>query len=73
MSGILWALFHAQDIKPYGFNSILEPLVHDLKIIEKEAINIPSSEHVIHGTLIQVTGDNIGLHGLFGFVESFGV
>lgn len=68
----LCALFHAQDIKRYGFNSILEPLVHDLKILETEGLKIPMLKDAIHGTLIQVTGDNLGLHSLFGFVESFG-
>lgn len=68
----LCALFHAQDIKRYGFNSILEPLVHDLKILETQGLQIPTFEDVIYGTLVQVTGDNLGLHCLFGFVESFG-
>lgn len=68
----LCALFHAQDIKRYSFNSILEPLVNDLKILEKDGLKVPMSDHVIHGTIVQVTGDNLGLHSLFGFVESFG-
>ena len=67
----LCALFHAQDIKRYGFNLILEPLVNDIKVLETEGLNISMSERVIHGTIVQVTGDNLGLHGLFGFVESF--
>lgn len=68
----LCALFHAQDIKRYGFNLILEPLVNDVKVLETEGLQIPMFEHVIHGTIVQVTGDNLGLHSLFGFVESFG-
>ncbi|XP_023199004.1 uncharacterized protein LOC111610276 isoform X1 [Xiphophorus maculatus] len=68
----LCALFHAQDIKRYSFNLILEPLVNDLKVLETEGLKIPTFEPVIYGTVVQVTGDNLGLHGLFGFVESFG-
>ena len=68
----LCALFHAQDIKRYGFNLILEPLVNDLKLLETEGLRIPMFKNVIHGTIVQVTGDNLGLHCLFGFVESFG-
>ncbi|KAJ8274815.1 hypothetical protein COCON_G00094400 [Conger conger] len=68
----LCALFHAQDIKRYDFNLILEPLVNDLKVLETEGLKIPMFRHVIRGTIVQVTGDNLGLHGLFGFVESFG-
>ena len=67
----LCALFHAQDIKRYGFNLILEPLINDLKVLETEGLQIPIFKHVIYGTVIQVTGDNLGLHGLFGLVESF--
>lgn len=68
----LCALFHAQDIKRYGLNVILEPLVNDLKVLEIEGLKIPTTEHAIRGTVVQVTGDNLGLHVLFGFVESFG-
>lgn len=67
----LCALFHAQDIKRYGFNSILEPLVFDLKILESEGLKVPKSDHVLYGSIVQVTGDNLGLHSIFGFVESF--
>lgn len=68
----LCALFHAQDVKRYGFNSVLEPLVSDLKILENEGLKVPTCDRVIHGTVVQVTGDNLGLHSIFGFVESFG-
>ncbi|XP_035994789.1 uncharacterized protein LOC118563679 [Fundulus heteroclitus] len=68
----LCALFHAQDIKRYGFNLILEPLVRDLKVLETEGFKVNMFKEKIHGTIVQVTGDNLGLHTLFGFVESFG-
>jgi len=66
----LVALFHTQDLKTYGFSSILEPIVRDLKVLETEGIEVPSHGHV-HGSIVQVTGDNLGIHCLFGFVESF--
>lgn len=65
------ALFHSQDLKKYGFDDILKPLVDDLKILETEGIGVPFSDSPLMGSVIQVTGDNLGLHGLFGFVESF--
>lgn len=68
----LCALFHAQDVKRYGFNSIIEPLVNDLKVLEIEGVKNPVSGRCIKGTIVQVTGDNLGLHSLFGFLESFG-
>lgn len=52
----LCALFLVQDIKRYGCNSIREPLVNDLKVLETEGIKIPMFKHMIHGTIVQVTG-----------------
>ena len=67
----LCALFHAQDIKRYGFSAILDPIVRDLKQLESNGIDIPFYGGCVRGSVIQVTGDNLGLHSLFGLVESF--
>lgn len=67
----LCALFHSQDIKTYGFDKILEPLISDLKVLESDGIIIPTFPNPIHGTVVQVVGDNLAIHGLFGLVESF--
>ncbi|XP_023817614.1 uncharacterized protein LOC111948487 isoform X1 [Oryzias latipes] len=67
----LCALFHAQDIKTYGFNTILEPIISDLKVLETCGITSPMFQSPVRGSIVQVTGDNLGLHGIFGFVESF--
>ena len=67
----LCALFHAQDIKTYGFDTILEPIINDLKVLETDGIKVPLFKDAVHGSIVQVTGDNLGIHGLFGFVESF--
>lgn len=66
----LVALFHAQDIKTYGFSKILDPVVQDIKILERDGIRVPLYYQPVYGTIVQVT-DNLGLHHLFGFVESF--
>lgn len=68
----LVALFHAQDIKTYGFSKILDPVVQDIKMLERNGIRVPLYDQPVYGTIVQVTGDNLGLHCLFGFVESFG-
>lgn len=60
----LLALFHTQDIKRYGFNAILEPIVRDIKILESSGIKLPLSEEPIRGTIAQVTGDNLEVHTL---------
>ena len=65
----LCALFHAQDIKTYGFDTILEPIINDLKVLETDGIKVPMFKSPVHGSIVQVTGDNLGIHGLFGFVE----
>ena len=67
----LLALFHTEDLKKYGFDAILEPIVHDLKVLESTGINVPFSDEPVHGTIAQVTGDNLGLHTLLWYVESF--
>lgn len=62
----LVALFHSEDFKKYGFDPILKPLVDDIKVLEIEGMLVP-----LKGTVFLVTGDNLAVHGLFGFVESF--
>lgn len=36
----LVALLHAQDIKSYGFDTILEPIVNDLKVLETDGVKV---------------------------------
>ncbi|KAG7478554.1 hypothetical protein JOB18_002184 [Solea senegalensis] len=67
----LVSLFHSDDIKKYGFSPILQPLVNDLKTLETQGIQVPFSDTPLRGSVVQVTGDNLALHGLFGMVESF--
>lgn len=67
----LVALFHTEDLKKYGFDPILKPLVDDLKILETEGMQVPFSATPVKGSIFQVTGDNLAIHGLFGFLESF--
>ena len=50
-------------VKVYG------KVVEDLKILEETGISI--KEKFIKGSLIFITGDNLGSHGLGGFVENF--
>jgi hypothetical protein len=60
-------------VKTYGWANVLNPLIKELKLLESEGIDL-----VINGTkdnykviLSCVTGDNLFLNGLLGFVESF--
>ena len=67
----LLTLFHTEDVKKYGFNAILEPLIKDLKVLKCTGVEIPFSNGPVCGTIAQVTVDNLGLHSLLGYVESF--
>ncbi|XP_045065672.1 uncharacterized protein LOC123482381 [Coregonus clupeaformis] len=67
----LCTLFHTQDVKRYGFSDIFAPIVRDIKVLESDGIEIPLYSGYVRGTVVQVTGDNLGLHSLFGLVESF--
>lgn len=67
----LSALFHAQDLKRLAFSEILAPVVRDFKVLEREGIEIPLCSAHVRGSVVQVTGDNLGLHRMFGLVESF--
>lgn len=49
----------------------MKPLVKDLKILETSGVAVPFAEVSVYGTLAQITGDNLGIHGILGFMESF--
>lgn len=67
----LVSLFHSQDAKKYGIDSILKPFVDDMKVLETEGIKVPFCEMPVRGTLAQITGDNLSIHSILGFMESF--
>lgn len=67
----LLALFHTQDVSKYGFDVILDPLINDIKILESQGLSLPFSDEQIYGTIAQITGDNLGMHSILGFNESF--
>lgn len=67
----LVSVFHSEDLKKYGFDAILKPLLDDLKNLEVEGMQVPFSTTPVKGAVFQVTGDNLAIHGPFGFVESF--
>lgn len=46
-------------------------LFETFEVLEKEGIEIPLYSAHVRGSVVQVTGDNLGLHSLFGLVESF--
>ena len=69
----LVAAYDMNDSKVYGIDAILRPIIDDLKSLEEDGLNIET--RVFSGNVgiavAQVVGDNLGVHGLLGFVESF--
>lgn len=57
-------------VKKNGINAILEPFVQDLHTLETEGILINDGTY-LKGTLVQVSFDNLGGNGIFGFVTCF--
>lgn len=69
----LVALTYRQDIAKYGMSAVLEPIVRELLRLESGldiATEDGSTRHVIC-ILGNVVADNLGLHGILGYTESF--
>ena len=60
-------------MKTYGWEAVLKPLINELKILETRGINltIDGIETNFKVILSFVTGDNLFLNSILGFVESF--
>ena len=59
-------------VKTYGWRAVLEPLIRDLvQLADGIQVFINDSWRTIRGKLLFVCGDNLALHSLGGFVESF--
>ena len=69
----LVALYNAGDVKTYGFDQILRPVINDIILLERDGLHISADvlEGVVYGSIAQLTGDNLGVNGILGFVESF--
>ena len=72
-SVFLLAVYRSDDAKTYGLDTILEPIVHELKTLEVEGvrINSPDFHGVVKCTVGQVVGDNLGLTAILDYIESF--
>ena len=69
----LAVLSPASLIKKYGYASILDPLLKDLKILEAEGINISidNIRHTFFGTVSMMVADNLAAHAIGGFYCNF--
>ncbi|XP_064636949.1 uncharacterized protein LOC135493501 [Lineus longissimus] len=72
----LLAVARSEDIKHYGIDAIVDHILPDLKSLELEGLTVQNGDDTsstlkVRIALGQTTGDNLGLHTLFGFAESF--
>ncbi|KAK0136550.1 hypothetical protein N1851_027341 [Merluccius polli] len=72
-SQFLLAVYKADDVKTYGLDAILRPIVEEIKCLETNGIRItsPDFQGVVKCTIAQVVGDNLGLNAILGYIESF--
>ena len=66
-------MYYSSDRKKYGFGPLLEPMINELQHLEQQGLDITVNgiKKNIKVTIGQISGDNLGMHGLLGFVESF--
>lgn len=67
----LAVLCKSDDLKKYGYEQILHPLLHDVKSLEQDGLYIPLLGKCFKGTVQFVVADNLGAHSLSGLNESF--
>lgn len=67
----LAVLCKSDDVKTFGYDKVLEPLLQDLSTLEEHGVFIPLLGTFLKGTVQSVVADNLGDHGIAGFIESF--
>lgn len=58
-------------IKEYGYSKVLEPLIRDLELLEREGVFVQSLGSNVKGRVLYASADNLGAHSLAEFQESF--
>jgi len=66
-------LFHSTDRQKFGNNIIFRPLIDELNYLKETGIEVKTDkfERNIKFELGLIVGDNLGVHSITGFVESF--
>ena len=69
----LFILFNTLDRSVFKNKIVFDKVIEELKFLKEEGITInhPSGEKKIYFDLALIVGDNLGLHSIFGLVESF--
>jgi len=69
----LAVLGKSDDVRLFGYEKFLDPLMKDLKCLEQTGVFVPALSQYLKGTVFCVSADNLGAHSLAGFQESFNV
>lgn len=66
-------MYKSDDVATYCLDEILRPIVEEIRCLESDGIfvNTPNYQGVVKFTVLQIVGDNLGLHGVLGYIESF--
>lgn len=69
----LFALFYTSDRKHYGNKAIFTKIISELNFLQTTGIelNLQNCRKHIYFKLGLILGDNLGLHSILGFTESF--
>ena len=71
---LIAAAIKSVDIKTHGYSKCLSDMIEMLKDIEVNGIEINTTDNEVkkvHLVLLQITGDNLGLNQILGYVGSF--
>ncbi|KAK5641682.1 hypothetical protein RI129_010229 [Pyrocoelia pectoralis] len=66
----LTQIFYSKDRVKFGNKSVFQVLINDLNNLQQNGIKL-SNGRTIYFKLGLILGDNLGLHSILGFVESF--
>lgn len=64
-------LIRSVDLKHFGLECVIKPLIKELKILSEDGIIVPNVA-TFKGGVLFICGDNLGSNYLGGFAESFG-
>lgn len=68
---LLAMLYFSEDKKKYGNSAIFWPLIEELKYIRETGIMVTGVGIIIKFVTVILLGDNLGVHSILGFTESF--
>ena len=72
LSSIFLAILcKTNNVKSFGYEKVLEPLLRDLRSLEVDGIFVTQLNKSLKGAVQTIVADNLGAHGIAGFVENF--